>query len=206
MMQMGITSEQLAAMIGSITKLVIGLAPIHGKQSVQVNFARQIAEKYNLKDNLILKTKGGDKMRPKFTAGGSVGPALFAYRAANVGMFAVPGSIEAAERHSLLKAFLVRVFDPEGKPLHGAEVRVRTSNSIVSGNIPKKCRRGATVKGMWQCYVPCSNYNPLNPWPSQINYEVEVWSVWGILRRSFWVGTNSWTCEETQDLEFRFKK
>ena len=100
---------------------------------------------------------------PGFNAENALGKALYSYRAAMMG------------ERGWLQPVVFRVFDPDGNPLHGAEVRVGGG----------RCQ---TVNGMCQTYVRCDGKLK----------KVEVWSVWGILRRSFWAAhKGSWLCNKT---------
>lgn len=143
---------------------------------------------------------------PGFTAEASLEPAIYTYASFSNTFQSVNPSetiaLQADKPFSLYKPFVVRVFDPQGKPVHGAEVIVTPQDPRVL--IGPKLSRGRTVNSLWQSYVPCSSYNPLNPFPPY-NVDVEVWSIHGILRgRSFYVSTNSWQCDYTEDLEFRY--
>lgn len=113
-------------------------------------------------------------------------------------------AIEEAEKiasgHSSLRAVVFRVYDPNGAPVNGAEVLIKTKNPKIS--IHPKLARGRTVNGLRQTYVPCSGYN----FPSQILYEYEIWSAVGKTYKGYWwQPTNSWLCDETLDITVKLK-
>ncbi len=99
---------------------------------------------------------------------------------------------------------LFRVYDPEGSPVDQAEIRIKTQATLFKW-VPEKCRRGATVNGLWQCFVLCASAGfpsiPAPPtWPSQVRYEWEVWSAAGkTAKGSWWQPTNSWMCDNTKE-------
>jgi len=120
-----------------------------------------------------------------------------------------PGSGEAPaikdakknlSQHGTLRAVVFRVYDPNGAPVHGAEVLIKTRNPKVTIN--PKLARGSTVNGLRQTYVPCSGLNM----PSQVLYEYEIWSAAGKTHKgSWWQPTNSWLCDETLDITVELK-
>lgn len=107
---------------------------------------------------------------------------------------------DKATGHSILRAVVFRVYDPDGAPVDKAEILIRTKTSKVI--IPPKLARGRTVNGLWQTFVPCSR----GGYPPQILYNYEVWSAAGKTYKGYWwQSTNSWVCDETKDITVKLK-
>ncbi|MEO1367609.1 MAG: hypothetical protein AAFX50_10570 [Acidobacteriota bacterium] len=98
------------------------------------------------------------------------------------------------------RAVVFRVYDADGNPVSGAEVTVRaTAPSSVTAS-----RRGTTVNGLFQTFLPCRSSQP--SWPSQILYSYEVWSAAGaVYKNSWWQSAGGWTCDTTKDVLVRLQ-